>query len=499
MTSLDRIPVIVGVGEVTDDPDDILDALEPLALMSRALRAADDDAGGTLLAQIDSIDVVNQISWRYAAPAHELCRRLNLEPRRINYGIVGGETPIRFLHEAAARIWRGESDVAAICGGEAHRSAARAAKEGVALPWSIPPAQAAPSIRGQDRARPLARALGAHIPATVYPLFENALAHRWGQSPREALAETGRLWAAMSASAADNDHAWLRRPYSAEEIVTTTAANRMIAEPYRKLMVANIGVNQGAAVLLTSLGKARAAGLDDGRLVFIHQGFSANEPDDALDRDGYDRCHARDVVLEHCMTAAGAKAFDAIELYSCFPCVTKAARRTLGLAETAVPTVTGGLTFFGAPLNNYMSHAVAAMTRRLRRSAGHALLYGQGGFATKHHGLIIGSSPGPRPQDVAADASVQRTAASRYGEVPSFKAEATGPAVVESHTVVHARDGSRHGIVVVRVGDGGRSLARVREQNVAALALLENPERFAIGMTGEVRIAADSRPEWMPS
>ena len=41
------------------------------------------------------------------------------------------------------------------------------------------------------------------------------------------------------------------------------------------------------------------------------------------------------------------------------------ARRTLGLDEDFEPSVTGGLSFFGAPMNNYMTHAAAAMVRRM--------------------------------------------------------------------------------------------------------------------------------------
>ncbi|MGH1558067.1 hypothetical protein ACRAWD_10300 [Caulobacter segnis] len=49
----------------------------------------------------------------------------------------------------------------------------------------------------------------------------------------------------------------------------------------------------------------------------------------------------------------------------------KLALRTLGLEQSDVaPTVTGGLTFFGAPLNNYMGHATSAMGRRAARASG---------------------------------------------------------------------------------------------------------------------------------
>ena len=41
----------------------------------------------------------------------------------------------------------------------------------------------------------------------------------------------------------------------------------------------------------------------------------------------------------------------------------------LGLGPEVQPTVTGGLTFFGAPLNTYMTHGACAMVRKLRSGA----------------------------------------------------------------------------------------------------------------------------------
>ena len=53
--------------------------------------------------------------------------------------------------------------------------------------------------------------------------------------------------------------------------------------------------------------------------------------------------------------------FELVELYSCFPCVPKMARRVLNWPSDKLPTVTGGLSFFGGPYNNYMTHAAASM------------------------------------------------------------------------------------------------------------------------------------------
>ena len=105
------------------------------------------------------------------------------------------------------------------------------------------------------------------------------------------------------------------------------------------------------------------------------------------------------------LAGGDGRTFDAIELYSCFPCVPKMARRTLGLGADVQPTVTGGLTFFGAPLNTYMTHAACAMVRRLRGGARLGLLYGQGGFVTKHHALVV--SPQTPREALAQDTSVQ--------------------------------------------------------------------------------------------
>ena len=115
----DRIPVIVGVGEITHRNKDPAQGLEPLVLMERALRDAERDAGVSLLASVDSLDVVCEYSWPYVDAPGLLCARLGIAPARKEYGAVGGESPVRFIHEAALRVVRGESRIAAIVGGEA--------------------------------------------------------------------------------------------------------------------------------------------------------------------------------------------------------------------------------------------------------------------------------------------------------------------------------------------------------------------------------------------
>src|SRR3954453_21145836 len=431
----DRIPVIVGVGEIADHPTELTAGLEPLALLEAAVKRAAEDAGATLLSEVDSLDVVNFLSWRYRDPEQLLARRLGIMPSHCFYGPVGGESPIRYLHEAAQRIARGEVKVAVVCGAEAQSTATKAERAGVELPWTAFAHDVPDPKRGAAYQKPLAVQLGVARPITVYPLYEAATAAHWGQTPRDALAESGELWARFSAVAAANPQSWMKREVTADEITTPAPDNRLIAWPYTKLMVANPTVNMGGAVLMTSLARAREAGVAEDRLIYVHGGASAEEPVDYLLRDQFVQSHAQNAVLETVVDMAGgdARAFDAIELYSCFPVVPKMARRTLGLGRDMQPTVTGGLTFHGAPLNTYMTHAACAMVRKLRGGAKLGLLYGQGGFVTKHHALVL--SRQDSQEALAQDTSVQTEADRHRGEVPEFVTEADGKGKVESFTV----------------------------------------------------------------
>ena len=215
-------------------------------------------------------------------------------------------------------------------------------------------------------------------------------------------------------------------------------------------------------------------------------------------RDQFFESHAQNAVLKAVMELAGGdgKAFDAIELYSCFPCVPKMARRTLGLGADVQPTVTGGLTFFGAPLNTYMTHAACAMVRKLRGGARLGLLYGQGGFVTKHHALVLSRQTPP----AAAGAGHQRAEPRPTAIAARCRSSSPKPAAratVESFTVIYGRDGEvEHGVVMLRTPDNARALARVPAHDGATLAHLLNMDRTPVGSLGDIVSADDGVLEW---
>ncbi len=482
-------PVIVAIGELTDRPADPRAMREPIALMAEAARRAETDGGGGWLARLDSVDVVHQRSWRYDDTAAALGAALDIAPARAVYGPYGGESPVRFLHRAAARIADGTSRVALIVSGEAQYARTRAVKEGWTPDWTPLAASEENAFDPSPVVDPLAAAQGVLTPTQVYPLFDSGWTAARGETQAQGIARSADLWARYAAVAADNPHAWRADAPAAAAIGSTDGGNRWIAWPYTRAMVANPDVNQAAAVIVTSLAEARRAGVAEERLVHIHGGASANEPRNWLKRDSFAHSVAQTAVLE-----AMRAEYDLYELYSCFPVVPKMAGDALGPAALARPSVAGGLSFFGAPLNSYMTHAATAMVRALREGRGETgLLYGQGEYVTKHHALAVGR--GPREGGLKPGGDVQATADAARGDVPRLVRDAEGVAAIEAHSVVFDRDGSAsHGIVVARGEDGWRTLAR--SEDAGTIARLLDRDAQPVGQAGMVGLDARSRPVW---
>ena len=284
------------------------------------------------------------------------------------------------------------------------------------------------------------------------------------------------------------------------EVETVTPDNRSIAWPYPKRMVANPAVNQGGAILLTSVAHARKLGIADRHMIHIHGGAAATEPKDWMARDQFVSAPAQDVVLETVLAQVGgdAERFGVAELYSCFPCVPKMARRKLGLPPDRPLTTAGGLTFHGAPLNNYMTHACAGMVRALRGAPGElGLLYGQGGFVTAHHAIVLAAQP-PAADGILQPYDRQAEADRRRASAPVIRDAATGQATVETFTVVFRHDGAvEFGAVVLRLPDGARTLARIAAEDRTTLDRLMASDRSPIGLVGQLHAGDGERLGWM--
>lgn len=487
MTDPERIPVIIGVGQVNDRPEDPDQGLDSLGLMVAALKAAEADAGGGLLADLDSLAIVDQISFRDLGNLCEpLAAAIGAAPA-VNYQSAAphGDTPVRLLNEAANRIGAGEIKLAAIAGGEALRTAAgRAAKAASGEDKSYNAIRKVATRREPN----YVQAHGLAAPVDVYPLYENATRAAWGQNLTDAQAESAAIWSRFSEVAAANDGAWIRKPASPDAILTIDERNRPIAFPYSKLMVANSSVNQGAGFIVTSIAEAWRRGIPEDRLIHIGMGAAAKEPASILHRDRYDGSVSMEVSINRTLDLNGmtAEDFDHVELYSCFPCVPKMARRVLGWPVDKPATVFGGLTFGGGPIANYMSHAIVSMVEKLRSEGRYGFLFANGGFATDNHCIVLGkqriaAANFPQDFDYQAEADAAR------GAVPELVENYAGPATIESYTVFYGRDGSpKAGVVVARTPEGTRTLAHVDVSDGAMLAFLTDGMAEPVGTAGQI-------------
>lgn len=482
-----KIPVIVGVGQI-NDRDERLNSVE---LMAAALRNADADGGGGWLGRADALDVVAQLSFpEFADASAPLAQMLEITPRhcaQTRYPM--GDSPVALLNTAANRIAAGEADVCAVAGGEALRTAAKRAAGGKRDAVRDSAARAT----REGRAR-----YGIVAPTDIYPFYENACRAAWGQTLAEAQAESAEIWAGMSRVAARNKNAWLRNPVAAEEIAAASPNNRPIAFPYTKLTVANASVNQGAGFIVTSLARAKAAGAAEERLVYVGRGAAAREPGDVLARDRLDRSLSLEASLRGALAFNSLESgdLDLVELYSCFPVMPKLARRVIDWPVDRQMTTFGGLTFGGGPVGNYMSHAIASMTEDLRENGLHGLLFGNGGFATTTHCIVL-SRDRAIASGGAHDPSVQDRADAQRGAAPAFLETYAGAAAIETYTVFYDRDGvAKSGVVVGRTPTAERFLAYVAPDAKEEIAFLTDGAREPVGAQGRVATDAEGLNHW---
>jgi acetyl-CoA C-acetyltransferase len=470
-----RTPVVVGVGQVSQRTDPA-SARSPIELLHDAARAAGDDAGHGLLDRTDTIAVVHIVSWPYPDPGAFVARKLGIEPRTTVHSTVGGNSPQLLCNEMGARILRGDADVVLVGGAESMHTRWRARREPKThLEWPTGDDPECPTVIGD--ARPGTsddeNAHGAVAPTQVYPLFETALRHAAGHTVDEHQRSVGELWATFAAVAAGNPHAWSRTAYSADDIRTVTPDNRMVVFPYPKRMCANIDVDQGAAVLLCSYETARAAGVPDDRLVFLHAGADGHDHWFISQRDTLHDSPGMRHVVGDSLAAAGVGIDDVarFDFYSCFPSAVQIALRAHRLAgplggDNRPLTVTGGLGFAGGPVNNYPTHAIARMVELLRADPGSiGLTTALGWYCTKHSAGVWSTTPPSEGFVRVPQAQTQAAIDALPSRDPAGAVD--GTVVLEASSVAVARDGTPVlALCTGLTGDGRRAMVNTRDPGV---------------------------------
>lgn len=338
-----RTPVILAGAQCAEREQ----IVAPLDLVGRATRSALDAAPGAQ-DHVDEVHVVGILFGGGRAPASELCRELKLAPRSVATTTVGGNTPQWLVTRAAEAVAEGRAAAVLIAGAEAVRSQ----QSGLGRAGAGGGPSRADPVEGDPRPglSEAETAAGLAVPAQVYPMIESVLAQRAGRSLSEQRRALGELMAPFSRVAAGHRLAWFPQARTPEEISTPTAGNRIYAEPYTKRMNAFMGVDQGAALVVGSLGLARQLGVAD-RAVFIWSGADANDAWFVSQRADMGSSPAIAAAVRAATTAAGVGIDDIslFDLYSCFPAAVEIAVEAIGLrsGDPRELTVTGGLPYFG--------------------------------------------------------------------------------------------------------------------------------------------------------
>jgi acetyl-CoA C-acetyltransferase len=457
----DRLPVIAGTGQVANKDDDRI--VHPMVLVEEAARAA-LDAAGVRATQVDGVFTTPLSALAESDSAGLLAERLGAAPGPRVISRYSGAAPQRLLAMACRAVSEGATEVALVAGGIADASVRRAHRKGQvppALPTSVwsqgsNPPGGRPSRSWAGAFRPEIAA-GAGLPSSYFALVQSVL-DRGRDGPGRGM-RLGTLLAPFTEVAARRPSiAWFPTARRAEEIAQPSEQNRMVAEPYTKLMCSFPTVDMAAALVITTSTTGR--GLTVRPLAIV----TASDPIPPSGWAAMDHPRALSMAVEEVfrLSATTPEDITRFDLYSCFPAAVLLTSSALGLEPgVATPvTATGGLPYFGGPGASYSLHGLACLFEDMQAGAasfGGAV--GVGGMLTDFSIGIYGLGEGPfRSAELEAP---------EHAEVP-VQRTAQGTAVVEAMTVLHERDrGPVEAPVIARLPSGSRVGARCADPAMA--------------------------------
>jgi acetyl-CoA C-acetyltransferase len=458
-------PILIGVAQLQYRIKNLEDVTEPIDMMLQASQAAAEDAGNpSLLGEVQSVRSIRGM-WHYQNPAKYVAEKIGVPNAQTTGTNFGGNQVQYVVNQTSLDILAGKFDLVLITGAENGYSAAKARKAGVELKRRETPGKYDEIIgyaKAEHHENELAKGINQAI--QIYPMYENARRFHLGETIEQHRKRMSELWSRFNDVAQGNPHAWIRDNYTAEQISTASPTNRPVSVPYNKLMNANNAVDMSAALIMCSTAKAEQLGIPRSHWIYPQAGADGVDHSNASVRDNFYSSPGIGMtgrrVLELANTSIDELAH--IDLYSCFPSAVQIAAEELGLSETSQLTVTGGLTFGGGPVNNYVMHSIARMVELLRENPGDkGLITANGGNLSKHaHCIYSGEAP---EQDFRFE-NVQED----IDRLPSREtiAEHTGEVTIESYTAMYGVEGPVVGHFACLTPDGKRVWANTEDKSI---------------------------------
>jgi acetyl-CoA C-acetyltransferase len=449
-------PVIVGVSRVEQALDQPGAGLGPLELMIEAAHGAGNDSGAPgLLRDVGRVSVPEG-TWTLINAPGSIAEAVGA-PHARTVVLKAGIPQQTLLNETFRELLAGNIDAGLVVGGEASHRASVARRAGLELDDPDPSDTPADEVRGPEGEilsppEIAARAIDAVV---QYALMESALRFAESESLDENRDAIARLWSGLSDIASRNPHAAFREPMTADAIREPSDSNRLMAFPYNKWHCSQMYVDQASALLLTTLGNARRAGVPAEKVVFplvsLESSFALSLARRAEPHTWPSMSVLRDAAEAH--LGRNLADLDHFEVYSCFPAAVRIQQRALGLPIDGIPTITGGMAFAGGPWNNFVLQAISAMVERVREAPGSVgMVSVVSGLLTKPGLGVYSTVPGDSPpliDDLAKRAS-EATAEVRLADGYA------GPATVVACTVRADRSGAMRSFVVADTPEGER-------------------------------------------
>lgn len=507
--NFDRVPILVGVGQVTkrDEPPGSCSSPIDLILESTRLASQDTGVGDSLLQALDLLVLVRSFREVVRNSPKLVAESIGAHRARCYLTPYGGNTPQYLVNRYSEAIASGELDIALFAGAEALDNQIRCAKAGVNPNWEVKQDSdfeyLYPNKHFSSKEE---HRHGLSIPANCYPMFETALRHHYGRTISEHQVKMGELFAPFTRVAAKTPTSWYPVERTAEEIATATPGNRYVGWPYTKFMNAMNNINQGAALILTCVGRAKALGIPESKWIYLHGCADACETINVTERLNYHSSPAIRKMGEVAFEQAGfgVGEVDFTDIYSCFPVAVQIACDMLGIAkdDSQSLTVTGGLPYHGGAGNNYVMNSIATMVNILRANPGKkGMITANGGYLTKHAlGLY---STAPSPVHAGTVPWKRRDPAQYQSELdamphPETAERPEGVGTIEAYTVLFDRNNQpTGGIVLGHLEGDGRRFCAITPQDEALLTSWTQQD--AVGVQGRVSRSEEDLNVFVPN
>jgi acetyl-CoA C-acetyltransferase len=491
-----RTPVVVGAAEVVHRAGEGFVPTSATELMLEATQDALASSGvaaelGPLVGEV----LVPHGTWSEPDPGRALAVAIGAPDARSVRSELG-VLQLSLLGRAASAVAAGGVRAALVVGAENRWSGVVSAKEGRPIPE---PAHEAVAQEPDELVEPTDMIISTieiernlTTAAHQYAIIESALRHHLGRSVDEHQRWLGELWGAFARIAAEAPAGWDQRGLGPDDISLVSDTNRLIAAPYPKWLVSQWNVDQGAALVVTSVEFARRLGIAEDRWVFPAAVALSNLVVPLPERDEIHRWPAMGecgaALRAHASLDQEDLAGAPVDLYSCFPVAVEVQAHELGISPHRALTLTGGMTFGGGPFNNYALQGAAAMVRQLRDGgdASLGLTTAVSGLLTKPAAVLWTTEAPTSPFAVLDVTEAARAATPTRAVDPDL----VGAATLAGYTVVPDRDGSLTAVAVVESSVGVRSVAQSHDRALNERLLTED----LVGLPVELPSAGEFTP-----